>query len=319
MPLSQDMPPFGPAAQAPQSSPEEPLGLPRILWRAILAWLSGGAMHWAATLAYFALISLGPVLLFVVGIGGRLLGADATGDTVVRELQPILGARGAAIAETILSEGTFPGFGSPAAIVSLVLLLVAATAVFANLRAALNAIWSVRAVTGTFRNLLRTRLIAFAMIVAIGVLILASTIMGTIVAVLAPYLEEWLPYGSLLARTLEVLSSTVLLWLAFAAIFHFVSDARIAWRDVWVGALFTALLFVLGKFLIGLYLARSDLASIYGAAGTLFVFLVWLYYSSQIFILGATFTREWVRGRGREIVPQHHAARVMTRVMDGDE
>ncbi len=275
-------------------------------------------MHWGATLAYFALISLGPVLIVMVGVAGRLLGADSAGDSVVRELQPVLGARGADIAQTVLSEGTFPGFGSPSALLSILLLLLAATAVFANLRGALNEIWKVRAVTGAFRNVLRTRLISFSMILVIGLLILTSTIIGTVVAVLSPYLEGLLPAGSLVARVLELLSSTVVMWLAFAAMFRFVSDARIAWRDLWVGSLFTAILFVLGKFLIGLYLAQSNLASLYGAAGTLFLFLVWLYYSAQIVLLGATFTREWVRGRGREIVPHAYAARVETRVLDGD-
>jgi membrane protein len=301
-----------------RSSPTEPLRFHRIAWRSIRAWLGGGALHWGATLAYFGLISLGPVVLLVVGVGGRLLGADRAGNTVVRELEPLLGARAATIAETVLAEGTFPGFGSLAALLSLLLLLVAASAVFANLRAALNTIWFVRPVSGTFRNLLRTRLTAFAMIIAVGGLVLASTVAGALVGVLAPYLEGRLPFGGVLARILELVSSTVVLWVAFAATFRFVSDARIAWRDLWAGALFTAVLFVVGKFLIGLFLAQSNLASLHGAASTLFVFLLWLYYSAQIFLLGATFTREWAYGRGREIVPRDHAARVETRVLDDD-
>lgn len=276
-------------------------------------------MHWGATLAYFALFSLGPLLLLVVGIGGRILGADQTRETVVRQLQPVLGNRGASIAETVLNEGTFPGFGSLPAVLSLLLLLLTATAVFANLRGALNAIWSVRPVTGTFKNLLRTRLTAFVMILVVGALILASTVAGTTIAVLTPYLENWLPGGSLLVRALEIVSSVAVLWLAFAVTFRFVPDAHVAWRDLWVGALFTSILFVLGKFLIGLYLAQSNLDTLYGAAGTLFVFVVWLYYSSQILILGATFTREWARGRGREITPRTYAARVVTRLLDGSE
>lgn len=286
--------------------------LKRILHETFFTWLTGDVIHWGAALAFYALLSLGPVLILLVGISGLVLDARTAGATIVSELRPVLGARGATVAHTILREGSFPGFGSLPALGSLALLLITSTALFANLRGALNAIWSVRPVTGTLRNVLRDRLAAFIMILIVGALLLASVVLGAATAVLAPYLKSWIPGGTLLVHVLAFAVSTGVLWLACAATFRVLPDGRVAWPDVWVGALATALLFVIGKFLIGLYLAHSNLASPYGAAGSVFLFLVWVYYSAQIFIFGATFTAAWARARGRSIRPKSYAARVTT-------
>ena len=281
----------------------------------IKAWLSGDAVHWGAALSYYALFSLGPLLLLLVGTAGLVLDARTASATIINQLRPFFGTRGATVAETILREGSFPGFDSPKALVSIALLLLAGTGVFANLRGALNAVWSVRPVSGTLRNLARTRLSAILMMLTLGLLVLASVLLSTAVSVLAPYLEAQLPGGSWLVRALDLAVSTLFLWVAFAATYRILPDAQIAWRDVWVGALATAILFVVGKALIGLYLGRSDLGSAYGAAGSVFLLLVWLYYSAQIFILGATFTQVWARARGRDILPEDYAVRITERTV----
>ena len=288
-------------------------GIGRVARETLGTWTRSDAIHWGAALAYYALFSLGPILILMVGISGLVLDASTAGSALIRQLRPVLGSRGASVAETILAQGSFPGFGSLPALGSLALLLVAATAVFANLRGALNATWSVRPSTGPLRTVLRARLTAFTMILIVGLLVVASLALGTVTSVLAPVLERWVPGGQWLVQGLDALVSVLMLWLAFAAIFRVLPDVEIAWRDVWVGALVTALLFVVGKVLISLYLAQSDLASPYGAAGSTFLLLVWIYYSAQIFMLGATFTRVWARLRGRPITAEVGAVRFARR------
>jgi membrane protein len=268
--------------------------------RAFRGWLGGGVIHWGAAIAYYALISIAPLLLLGVGVAGLALDARRAGAALVTQLEAVLGPRGAAVAELVLREGSFPGFGSVEALGSVALLLVTASAVFANLRGALNAVWGVEPGGGGLRHALRTRLVALGTILAMGLVIVASVALTTAVNLLAPRIEELLPGGGRLARGLDVGVSVAVLWLAFAALFRLLPDARIAWRDVWTGGFATALLFVGGKTLIAAWLARSSLGSAWGAAGSVFLFLVWLYYSAQIFLLGATFTREWARARGRE-------------------
>jgi membrane protein len=283
-------------------SPAVP-GILNIIRRTLRVWLAGDTVHWGAALAYYALASLAPLLLLLVGVAGRALDAPTAGPTIVRQLQPFIGSRGATVAETILREGSFPGFGSFKAIASVALLLVAGTAVFANLRAALNAIWGVKPARAGWRLALRTRLMAFLMILIVGSLVTASVGLSAVIAMLSPLAETWVPQWSFLIRLLDGAVSTVVLWLAFAAIFCILPDAQVALRDALVGALATALLFVIGKTLVGLYLSGSDIGSPYGAAGSIFVFLIWLYYSAQIFLLGATFTAIWAGARGCETGP----------------
>jgi len=295
------------------------LGLRDTLRETVRTWLRGDSIQWGAALSYYALFSLGPLLLLSVGFLGLVLDADAAGATIVRELTTLIGERAARVAETILREGSFPSFDSIEALGSALLLLVAATAVFVNLRRALNAVWSVRPIAGPVITMIRIRLTAFLIVLVLGVLIAVSVLLGAGAAYFAPVLERAFPYGGLLGRLLESAISLAVLWVGFSLIFRVLPDAKIAWRDAGLGGLVTAFLFTAGKLLIGIYLTRSDLGSAFGAAGSVFLFLIWLYYSAQIFLLGATFTAVWARARGREIEPEDHAARVEEQVLDPHE
>lgn len=304
---------------SPRSQHDADLGPLRIAWRTLDHWLGGGIMHWGAALSYYTLFSMGPLLAFITGTAGMLFDASATQTEILEQLRTVLGPRGADIAATVLRQASFPGFGSFASLFALLLSLVGATAVFNNLQGALNEIWDVQPVTGTVRNALRTRLISFLMILMTGGLILVFFLFSTAASVMMPFIEARLPVGSLLVKTVDFTLSTSILWLAFAAIYRWLPDVEIAWRDVAAGALTTAILFVVGKLLIGAFLGGRNVGSVFGAAGSLFAVMVWIYYSAQIFLIGACFTEIWARSRGRAIRPAAYAGRVVRNVERGDQ
>jgi membrane protein len=295
------------------------IGIRRIAWRTLEHWLGGGIMHWGASLSYYTLFSMAPLLVFFTGIAGMLFDASATQAEILSQLRTVLGSRGADIAATVLRQASFPGFGSFASVLTLLLSIVGATAVFNNLQGALNEIWGVKPVTGTVRNALRTRLISFLMILMTGGLIIVFFVFSTAASVMMPFIEARLPSGSLLVKAVDFTLSTAILWLAFAAIYRWLPDVEIAWRDVAAGALTTAVLFVVGKILIGAFLGGRDIGSVFGAAGSLFAVMVWIYYSAQIFLIGACFTQVWAHSRGRSIRPATYAGRVIQRVQHGDD
>jgi membrane protein len=295
------------------------IGIRRIAWRTLEHWLGGGIMHWGASLSYYTLFSMAPMLVFLTGIAGMLFDASATQAEILSQLRIVLGPRGADIAATVLRQASFPGSGSFASVLTLLLSIVGATAVFNNLQGALNEIWNVQPTTGPVRNALRTRFISFLMILMTGSLILVFFVFSTAASVMMPFIEARLPVGSLLVKTVDFTLSTSILWLAFAAIYRWLPDVEIASRDVATGALVTAILFVIGKLLIGSFLGGRDVGSVFGAAGSLFAVMVWIYYSSQIFLIGACFTEVWARSRGRSIRPATYAGRVIQRVQHGTD
>jgi len=198
--------------------------------------------------------------------------------------------------------------GSGGTILTLTLLLFGATAVFANLQGALNRIWGVKDDSPFIENVLRTRLAAFLMVLSLGGILLASAVISIVVAWLGPLLaplQSALPFVQLA----ELITSVSLLWLFVAATFVILPDADIHWRDVWVGSLVTAGLLYLGKYGLSAFLARNAFASIYGTAGSVLLGLMWIYFSAQVFFLGAEFTQVWTHHRGRMIRPEGHAVR----------
>ena len=292
--------------------------LKRVLHIAYLTleeWLTGAVIHWGAAISYYTLISLGPLLLFLAGAAGMLFDASSAQSQLLAQLRLVLGARGAEIAETVLRTASFPGLGSPRAVGSLILLTFGATAVFVNLQGALNWIWNVTPVTGTVRNMVRTRITAFLAILVLGAIAFIAFFTSTTVSFVLPYLETQLGLGAWFVRTFEFLASTAILGLLFGAAYQILPDAQIAWKDVWVGGFVTAILFSLGTLLIGSFLGRSEPGSMFGAAGSLFGLLVWIYYSAQIFLIGAAFTEVWARTHGRAIRPQGYAGRVTREVV----
>jgi membrane protein len=266
----------------------------RVLCQVARSWLADYVPSMGAALAYYTMFSLAPLLLIVVSVAGLVFGEDAARGEIAAQLSALMGARSAAAVQDLLSNVKQPGQDASFSLLGLVLLIAGATTVFGELQDALDRIW--RVPPGIARSgwitLLRTRLLSFGMVLAIGFLLVVSLVASAALALLgrwgAPMFQGWFA----LAASANALGSLVLVAVMFALIYKVMPRARVQWRDVWIGAVFTAALFILGKFAIGWYVGQSGAASGFGAAGSLFVVLLWVYYSAQIFLIGAEFT--WV-------------------------
>ena len=264
-------------------------------------WIEDKAPRLAAALSYYTAFSLPPLLVLLVGIAGLIYGADAVRDRMVDQITGLVGedsARllGEAIAEAQETTGT-----GGAVVIGLGVLLFGATGVFGQLQDSLNTIWEAKPRrAGGVWNLVRSRLLSLAAVLGAGFLLLVSLAVSAAVGALvdmAGRLETLAPF----LMAIDLVASLLVITILFALIFKYLPDVEIAWRDVWVGAAITALLFVAGKFGIGLYLGTSDVGSAYGAAGSLIVILVWIYYSALILFFGAEFTQAWAHDRGRPL------------------
>ena len=262
--------------------------------QAINAWIDDYAPSMGAALAYYTLFSIAPLLLIVISIAGLVFGPDAARGHIFAELRDLMGEDGAAAAQALLQSVNKPAQGVLGTIVGVVLLGIGAISVFGELQNALDRIWRApgRAGSGGLWALVRARLLSFGMVLGIGFLLILSLVASAAVAALGKFAAPWFGSWAALAELLNLVLSFVLVTVTFAMIYKIIPRVRIGWRDVWIGAAVTALLFSIGKSLIGLYLGRSSFASGFGAAGSLVVLLVWMYYSAQIFLLGAEFT--WV-------------------------
>ena len=257
------------------------------------AWIDDKAPSMGAALAYYTVFSIAPLLLIVISIAGLIFGAEAARGEIFAQLQNLMGKTEALAVQGMLESVSKPTEGVTATIIGVVLLLIGATTVFGELQDDLDRIWRApkRTDDGGIFGLIRTRVLSFGMILGIGFLLIVSLVFSAGLAALGKW---WAPiFGgmALLGNVVNVVLSFVLLTFAFAMIYKIMPRVNINWRDVWMGAVVTAFLFTIGKFLIGFYIGRSDLASGFGAAGSLVVVLVWIYYSAQIFLMGAEFTR----------------------------
>jgi len=262
-----------------------------------------------AALAFYTVFSLAPVVLIAVAVGGMVFGQEAARARVAEEIAefagPQVGESFANMMQVIYERGS----GALATVIGVVLLLVGASSVFAQLQDALNTIWGVtaregRGVWGTIKD----RFWSFAMVAAIGFVLLVSLIVSAVLAALGKWMvEAGLPGGPWLWQGIHFVVSLAVVTLFFALIYKVLPDVQLAWSDVWVGAAVTALLFTVGKYLIGLYLGHNSVASAYGAAGSLVVILLWVYYSSQILLLGAHFTYVYAQRSGRSVMPTPNA------------
>jgi membrane protein len=262
---------------------------------AVTAWINDSAPSKGAALAYYATFSIAPMLFIAISVAGLFYGTDVVQGAVFAQLADLMGETGAKAIEEMLARLERPSSGIWATVVGLLLLLVGASTVFAQLQAALDAIWQVPIPpkSSGLWNFIRARLLSFGMVLGIAFLIIVSLVFSTIIAALGKW---WGPYfGEALGHALDLAVSFGLLVAAFALIYKYLPRAHIRWRDVWVGAAVTAALFTVGKWAIGLYLGKSDLASGFGAFASLVIVMVWVYYSAQIFLLGAEFT--WVYAR----------------------
>lgn len=258
--------------------------------RTFEAFIEDGALTRGAAIAFYALTSLGPVLLIVVAIAGLVYGEDAARGALLNRMQGAMGPQAAAYLQDAISGAGSHGAGMIATIIGTLSLVVTASGVFGEMQTALNAIWQAKPSGSTWAQLVRARMTSLALVVALGFLLLFSVVIAAAIAAVAEMLNRHLPFGALLAEAVNFLVSLALLSAVIAAIFKVLPDRHLRWRDVSVGAVFTAILLAIGKVALGVYIGRSVNSS-YGAAGSVLAALFWIYYSAQIFLLGAEFTR----------------------------
>jgi membrane protein len=273
------------------------------IWPLIKASLASFKKDYASSmggaLAYYTLFSIAPLLIIVIAVAGFFLGAEAARGEIVGQLQGMLGDEGATAVQGLLESASKPKEGFIATVTSILLLLVGATTIFAELQTDLDRIWraETKPISGLW-GLLRSRVLSFGMILALAFLLLVSLVISAALTALGKWWGGWFEGWAVLLEVLNFVISFVITTGLFALIYKLLPRADIAWHDVWIGAAVTALLFAVGKFLIGLYIGRSGIASGYGAAGSFVVLLVWVYYSTQIFLLGAEFTWVYAHERG---------------------
>lgn len=251
-------------------------------------WLDDNSQRLAASLSYYTIFSIAPILLIVIAITGFVLGNDFAQEKILAQIKSLIGETGGRAIVGMLQNSNKPAQGIFSAITGIFLLLVGATGVVGELKAALNTIWEVeRQPSGGVMGLIRDRILSLAMILGIGFLLLVSLVIS---AMLSALTEFWGSSPAFGIQALNEIISIGVITLLFAMMFKFLPDLKLRWRDVWVGALVTAMLFTIGKTLTGIYLAHSSVASAFGAAGSLVIVLVWVYYSACILFLGAEFT-----------------------------
>ncbi len=273
--------------------------LGRLLRETVSAWVDDRAPSMGAALAYYTMFSIAPLLLIVISVAGLVFGADAARGEITAQLRGLIGEAGAQMVEGLVESADRPAQGLLSTLVGAALLAVGATTVFAELQDALDRIWRApQRAAGGLWALLRARLLSLGLILGMGFLTMVSLLLSAALSALGKWWGAWFGHWLQLAEWLNQAIAFALVTAMFAMIYKLMPRARVAWADVWLGAAVTALLFTVGKFLIGLYLGRSGLGSVFGAAGSLVVLMVWVYYSAQVFLLGAEFTWAYARRFG---------------------
>jgi membrane protein len=278
-----------------------------LLQQTAQSWLDDHAPSMGAALAYYTLFSLAPLLLIVISVAGLVFGEEAARGEITLQLQSLMGDAGARAVQDLLASVNQPAEGLFATAVGLLLLLVGATSVFAELQDALDRIWRVptRIRANGWLALLRARLLSFGMILAVGFLLTVSLLMSAVLALLGRSLEPLFGGWFVVGAVANAIGGFLLVAAMFAIIYKVLPRARVQWNDVWTGAVFTAILFTFGKLVISLYISRFGVSSGFGAAGSLVIVLLWVYYSAQVFLFGAEFT--WVYAHvcgSRQSVPR---------------
>jgi membrane protein len=285
---------------------------PQLFKEMVLSWTRHGASVQGAALAFYTIFSLAPVLVVVIALAGAVFGEEAVRGQIFAQFRGLMGDQAALLVQDVLQSAAKPASSRVATIVGIVTLLFGATGVFSQLQDALNTVWDVAPKPGAvFTHLLRKRLLSFAVILGIGFLLMVSLVLSAALAAFSSYLERVLTIPVAALQTANFALSFIIITVLFAMIYRLLPDVKLEWKDVWTGAVVTSLLFVAGKSLIGLYLGRTGVASAYGAAGSLVVVLLWVYYSSLIFFFGAVFTRVHSRQyRHSRAQPEEGAVRV---------
>ena len=286
----------------------------RVIWElckeTFSEWYQDNVPRLAAVLSFYTIFSLAPTLIIILAVAASVVGESTAQAEIMARFRYFIGPE-AARAILAASEKARTEFsGLSATVISLTTLLFGATAVFAELQNALNTVWNVRLKPGLgWKAVIRTRLLSFAMVLGIGFLLLLSVIASATLSALSSFLQESLTIPAFFLHSVNFAVSFGLITVLFAMTYKFLPDVQIQWSDVGVGAAMTSLLFTTGKSLIGAYVGHSSLGSVYGAAGTFVIILLWVYYSAQVFLLGAEFTQVYARKYGSRIEPTQNAVR----------
>jgi membrane protein len=275
-------------------------------------WLRDKCPQLGAALAYFTVFSLAPLVLVLLAVFGLIYGgSDHARQMIVEQLRYLIDPSGIKVIQDIAANASKPHAGFIATTIGIVLALSGASGVFGQLQDALNTIWSVKPKPGGgIKGFVRTRFLSFAMVGGVCFLLLVSLTIETILRGLSDYINRAMPGGHILVLGLFLIFDFAVIVLLFAMIFRYLPDAKIAWRDVWVGATLTAVLFALGKFVLGLYLGSGAAGSAYGAASSLITLLLWIYYAAQILLFGAEFTQVYANTYGTRVEPMNHAVKI---------
>jgi membrane protein len=275
-------------------------------------WIEDQAPTLGAALAYYTVFSLAPLLIIAIAIAGFVFGQEAAQSQIFDQMRGLLGEASAkAMQDVVQHANAKPATGVVATLIGIATLLFGASGVFGQLQTSLNEIWGVEPKPGRgLLGLIQDRILSFGFILVVGFLLLVSLLLTAAIALLTQWFGGMIPGMEILAHILNFVLSLALTTLLFAMIFKFLPDAEIAWRDVWIGAFITAVLFTVGKFALGLYLGKSGVGSSYGAAGSLIVLLLWVYYSSQILFFGAEFTQAYANRFGSHVTPANNAVGV---------
>ena len=281
--------------------------------QSVSAWSNDYASSMGAALAYYTLFSLAPLLLLVIAIAGFVYGSDAARGAIIAQFGGLIGEEGAAAIQGLLKSASQPAQSVIASVIGIATLLVGATSIFAELQSDLDRIWRAPAAAkpSGIMGLLRTRLLSFGLIVSIGFLLLVSLVVSSGLAAFAKWYGGWFPGWIITMEIVNQAVGLVFVTALFALMYRILPSVRVAWGDVWRGAFATAVLFTIGKFLIGFYLGKAGVASGFGAAGSIVALLVWVFYSAQIFLLGAEFTWLYAHSHGSraaENAPQPSAS-----------
>ncbi len=278
----------------------------RVLLGAIVGWFNDRAIRLAASLSFFTMLSLGPLLVITLQILGMLLGPEAAAGQLDAYLLQMVGPRGMEVLRVVIAEAGRDERGYLATAFSVVILIFTASYVFAELQDAMNTVWKVKTEEGwNVWQIVRTRLVAFGMVLSLAFLLLVSLVVSTILTAITTY---FLPEAGRIAQIIDSVVSLLVISTIFALLFKYVPDVRIRWSDVWPGALLTGVAFTVGQLVLALYLGRAIAVSIYGAAGSLVALLLWVYYSSLILFFGAEVTKSYMNWRrGRALNPDYAA------------
>ena len=270
----------------------------KMLKETVLAFIDDEALTRGAAIAFYTVTSIAPVLLIVIAIAGLAFGHDAAQNAITAQLSDLMGQQTAEILQTAVASASSKPSGIMATIIGVVTLVVTASGVFGEMQTALNVIWKAKPKGTTASRLIRARAASLGLVASLGFLLMVSLVVSTALTAFGNYLDALIPFGKIILTILNVIVSLVLISFLFAAIYKVLPDRSLEWSDVVIGAVVTGILFTVGKSLISWYIGSSAIASSFGAAGGLIVLLLWVYYSAQIFLLGAEFTKTYAKTHG---------------------